>query len=152
MQYTRDGALQTNATGQLVTAAGYAISPAITIPTNASSISIGTDGTVTAYLDGSTTGQSVGTIAIVRFPNPTGLSALGNNLYAETPASGSPITGTAGQGGMGSIQQGYLEGSNVQMITELINLITAQRAYETNSRAIQAGDDMLQTTNRLISS
>jgi flagellar basal-body rod protein FlgG len=152
IRYTRDGSFRTNATGQLVTSTGYTMDPAITIPTDARSVSIGTDGTVTVFEQANTTGTVVGTINIVRFANPSGLSDEGNNLVASTPASGPAIAGTAGQNGMGSIQQGFLEQSNVDMITELVGLITAQRAYETNSRAIQAGDEMLQSTNRLGSS
>jgi flagellar basal-body rod protein FlgG len=149
VRYTRDGSFRTNATGQLVTSAGYTMQPSITIPTDSRAVSIGTDGTVTAFTGANTTGTTVGTINIVRFANPSGLTNQGDNLLAETPASGTAITGTAGQNGMGSIQQGFLEQSNVDMITELVSLITAQRAYETNSRAISAGDQMLQTTNRL---
>lgn len=149
VRYSRDGSLRTNATGQLVNSAGFAIEPSITIPTDARSVSIATDGTVTAYTGASTTGTNVGTIQIVRFSNPSGLAAEGNNLYASTDASGAALSGTAGANGMGSLEQGFLERSNVEMITELVGLITAQRAYETNSRAIQAGDQMLQATNRL---
>lgn len=150
-RYTRDGALRTNAQGQLVTSTGYTLEPSITIPSDARAISIGKDGTVTVFAGSSNTGSNVGTISLVRFANASGLSNEGGNLVSETPASGSPITGTAGQDGMGAIQQGFLERSNVQMVSELVNLITAQRAYEINSRAIKAGDEMLTTTNRLIS-
>ncbi|MCY2931656.1 MAG: flagellar basal-body rod protein FlgG [Planctomycetota bacterium] len=150
IRYTRDGAFQTNAQGQLVTTSGYTVDPAITIPANARSVSVGKDGTVMAFVGTNTTGTAVGTLSLVRFANPAGLSNEGGNLLSETTASGTPTTGTAGQDGMGMIQQGFLERSNVQMVTELVNLITAQRAYETNSRAIKAGDDMLTTANRLI--
>jgi len=147
-RYTRDGALQTNADGELVTAGGYLIEPAISIPTDAASVDIGKDGGVNVT---SATGtQSViGTIQLVRFPNPAGLSSEGDNLLAETEASGTPITGTAGENGFGFILSGFLEKSNVQMISELVNLITAQRAYETNSRAIRAGDEMLRQANQI---
>lgn len=148
-RYTRDGALRTNATGQLVTSAGYLISPAITIPQDAKSIAIGTDGTVTVFQGDNNTATQLGQLQLVRFQNPSGLSSEGGNLLGETPASGTPITGTAGENGMGTIQQNFLEKSNVQMVTELVNLITAQRAYETNSRAIKAGDEMLTAANRL---
>ncbi|MFA5239052.1 MAG: flagellar basal-body rod protein FlgG [Phycisphaerae bacterium] len=141
-RYTRDGALQKNADGQLVTATGYAIEPAITIPTDAVAIDIGKDGSVNVT-SGSGTQSVVGTIQLARFPNESGLSSEGDNLLAETEASGTATTGTAGDSGFGSIQAGFLEKSNVQMITELVNLITAQRAYEVNSRAIKAGDEML---------
>jgi flagellar basal-body rod protein FlgG len=148
-RYTRDGSLRLNANGNLVTSSGHLIEPAITIPANTRSISIGNDGTVSVFTDASTTSTSVGTLTLVRFPNPSGLTNEGGNLVSETPASGAPVTGTAGQNGMGTIQQGFLEKSNIQMVSELVNLITAQRAYEVNSRAIQAGDQMLQTANRL---
>ena len=143
-RYTRDGALQINADGQLVTSTGYSIEPAISIPTDASAIDIGKDGTVNVT-DASGTQSVVGTLQLVRFPNACGLSSEGDNLYAQTDASGAPLTGTPGENGFGNIQASMLEKSNVQMITELVNLITAQRAYEINSRAIQAGDRMLQT-------
>jgi len=148
IRYTRDGSLQVNANGQLVTATGYSIEPAITIPTDAAAMDIGKDGTV-SITDASGTQSSVGTLQLVRFPNPTGLSSEGDNLYAQTEASGTAVTGTPGEGGIGSIQSGMLEKSNVQMVTELVSLITAERAYEINSRAIQAGDKMLQTATSL---
>ena len=148
-RYTRDGSLQVNATGQLVTSSGYQLEPSMTIPIDATSISIGTDGTVSALSGTAVAPTVVGVLSMVRFANPSGLSSEGNNLLAETAASGTPTTGKAGDAGFGSIQQGFLEKSNVQMVTELVNLITAQRAYETNSRAISAGDSMLQTANRL---
>ena len=142
IRYTRDGTLQTNAEGQLVTTIGYIIEPAITIPTDAVSVDIGKDGSVNVT-DSTGTVSVAGTIELVRFPNPTGLSSEGDNLLAESEASGAPVTGTAGESGFGTIQSGFLEKSNVQMITELVNLISAQRAYEVNSRAIRAGDEML---------
>ena len=141
-KYTRDGALQKSSDGQLVTTTGYTIEPAITIPTDAVAVNIGEDGSVNVTT--STGSQSVaGTLQLARFPNPSGLSSEGTNLLAETEASGSVTTGTAGSSGFGTIQSRFLEKSNVQMITELVNLITAQRAYETSSRAIRAGDEML---------
>ena len=142
IKYTRDGALQRNSTGALVTASGDLIEPAITIPTDAIAVSIGTDGGVN--ITTSAGAQSVaGYIQLARFPNPSGLANVGDNLLVQTEASGSPVTGTPGQNGIGTIQAGFLEKSNVQMITELVNLIMAQRAYETNSRAIRAADEML---------
>jgi len=149
IRYTRDGELQMNADGQLVTTTGYSIEPAVTIPIDAVSVTIEKDGGINVT-DVSGTQSVVGTLQLVRFPNPSGLSSEGDNLMAETEASGSPITGTPGENGFGTIQAGFLEKSNVQMITELVNLITAQRAYEINSRAIKAGDNMLQTANRLV--
>ena len=149
-RYTRDGALQMNGNGELVTTTGYSIEPAISVPTDAISVSIGKDGGVNVT-DASGTQSVVGTIQLVRFPNASGLSSEGDNLFAETEASGTPTTGTAGENGYGTIQSGFLEKSNVQMVTELVNLITAQRAYEINSRAIKAGDDMLRTANSIVS-
>ena len=147
-RYTRDGALQVNANGQLVTTTGYSIEPAITIPSDATAIDIGKDGTVNVTASGGT--QSVvGTLQLARFPNPTGLTNEGDNLFAQTDASGTAVTGTAGQNGFGYIQSSMLEKSNVQMITELVNLITAERAYDINSRAIKAGDQMLQTATSI---
>jgi len=147
-RYTRDGALQVNANGQLVTTTGYSIEPAITIPSDATAIDIGKDGTVNVTASGGT--QSVvGTLQLARFPNPTGLTNEGDNLFAQTDASGTAVTGTAGQNGFGYIQSSMLEKSNVQMITELVNLITAERAYDINSRAIKAGDQMLQTATNI---
>ncbi len=140
-KYTRDGALQKGPDGQLVTTIGYPISPAITIPTDAIGVSIAPDGGVNVTTTSGTT--TVGTLQLAKFPNPAGLSSEGDNLLAETEASGTATVGTAGADGLGSIQSGFLEKSNVQMVTELVNLITAQRAYEVNSRTIKAGDEML---------
>ncbi|UCC98599.1 MAG: flagellar basal-body rod protein FlgG [Phycisphaerales bacterium] len=149
LRYTRDGSLLTNANGELVTSNGYAIDPAISVPTDAVSVSIEKDGGVNVT-DSSGTQSVVGTIQLARFPNPSGLSNEGGNLLAETEASGTPTTGTPGENGFGTIQSGFLEKSNVQMVTELVNLITAQRAYEINSRAIKAGDDMLRTASQIV--
>ncbi len=149
IRYTRDGALQINANGEIVTTTGYTIEPAVTVPTDAVSIDIGRDGGVNVT-DSAGTVSVVGTIQLVRFPNPSGLSNEGDNLLSETEASGTATTGTAGENGFGSIQSGFLEKSNVQMVNELVNLITAQRAYEINSRAIKAGDDMLRTANQIV--
>ena len=149
IRYTRDGALQTNANGELVTTTGYILEPAISIPTDAVSISIEKDGGVN-ITDAAGTQSVFGPIQLARFPNPSGLSSEGDNLLAETPASGTPTTGTAGDAGFGTIQARFLEKSNVQMVIELVNLITAQRAYEINSRAIKVGDDMLRTANEIV--
>ncbi len=149
MRYTRDGALQINANGELVTTTGYLIEPSISIPIDAMSIDVGKDGGVNVT-DSSGTMSVVGTLQLVRFANPAGLSSEGDNLLAETEASGTPTTGTPGESGFGTIQSGFLEKSNVQMVTELVNLIMAQRAYEINSRAIRAGDDMLRTANAIV--
>lgn len=148
VRYTRDGSLQLNADGELVTVTGYRIEPAISIPTDAASVDIGKDGSVNVT-DSAGTQSVVGTIELARFPNPTGLSAEGENLFSETEASGTAQTGTAGDSGFGIIQSSFLEKSNVEMVTELVNLITAQRAYETNSRAIRAGDEILRQANQI---
>ncbi len=149
LRYTRDGSLQVNANGQLVMTSGYTIVPTISGLSDAVSISIEKDGGVN--VTNSTGTQSVvGTIQLVRFPNPSGLSSEGDNLYAETEASGTPTVGTAGENGLGSIQAGFLEKSNVEMVTELVNLINAQRAYEINSRAIKAGDEILRTASNIV--
>lgn len=150
VRYTRDGSLRINANGNLVTPTGYMLEPAITIPSNTRSISIGDDGTVSVFVGSESMPTTVGTLGLVRFANPSGLASEGMNLLSETPASGTPASGIAGQDGMGTIRQNFLEKSNVQMVRELVSLITAQRAYEINSRAIRAGDDMLNTANRLI--
>ena len=149
LRYTRDGSMQRNANGELVTTNGYAIEPAISIPTDAVSVSIEKNGGVN-ITDSSGTQSVAGTIQLARFPNASGLSSEGDNLLSETEASGTPTTGTPGENGFGTIQAGFLEKSNVQMVTELVNLITAQRAYEINSRAIRAGDDMLRTANEIV--
>ncbi|GAH39556.1 unnamed protein product [marine sediment metagenome] len=147
-RYTRDGSIQMDADGQLVNASGYAISPSITIPTEATSIDIGADGTVSVQTPSGST--AVGTLDLYRFPNNAGLSAEGGNLYMETEASGTATAGTAGEEGYGSILSKFLEKSNVEMVNELVNLITAQRGYEINSRCIRVGDMMLRKLNMLI--
>ena len=145
--YTRDGAFELNSKGEVVTAEGLPLTPSITIQ-DAKEISIGTDGTV--FVKGSDSSlQNVGQIMLANFPNPAGLDSLGRNMYAETIASGAPIVSAAGEQGTGEIYQGTLENSNVETVTELVNLITAQRAYEINSRAIKASDEMLSTINNL---
>lgn len=140
-RYTRDGALQTGPDGQLVTTTGYLIQPAITIPAGTTGITIAPDGGVNVTTATGTT--TVGSIQLARFANPSGLSSEGDNLLSETEASGTATAGTPGADGFGILQAGFLEKSNVQMVTELVNLITAQRAYEVNSRTIKAGDEML---------
>jgi len=147
--YSRDGTFQLNSTGGIVNSEGLALEPAITIPATAVSISIGSDGTIsTQAADGSTT--AAGTVTLATFANPAGLESMGKNLYRETTASGTPTAGTAGQNGIGEILQGFRESSNVEVVTELVNLIVAQRAYETSAKAIKASDDMLQATNRIV--
>ncbi|MCF6148470.1 MAG: flagellar basal-body rod protein FlgG [Candidatus Kuenenia sp.] len=147
--YTRDGSFELNSKGEIVTADGLPLSPSITV-TDATEISIGTDGTV--YVKGSDasgTLQNVGQIMLAMFPNSSGLDSLGKNLYLETVASGAPSVTVPGEQGSGEIYQGFLENSNVETVTELVNLITAQRAYEINSRAISASDEMLSTINSM---
>ncbi len=147
--YSRDGTFQLNSTGEIVNSEGLRLEPSMTIPTTAVSISIGSDGTIsTQAADGSST--SVGSVTLATFANPAGLESMGKNLYRETTASGTPTTGTAGQNGIGEILQGFRESSNVEVVTELVNLIVAQRAYETSAKAIKASDDMLQATNRIV--
>ena len=148
-KYTRDGTLQKGPDGQLVTTTGYPISPAISIPAGAISVSIAPDGGVNVTTTSGT--STVGTIQLANFPNPSGLSSEGDNLLAATEASGTATTGTAGANGFGALQSGFLEKSNVQMVTELVNLITAQRAYEVNSRTIKAGDEMLRNAIQVAS-
>jgi len=147
-RYTRDGSIQMDADGQLVNASGYAVSPSITIPTEATSIDIGADGTVSVQTPSGST--VAGTLDLYRFPNNAGLSAEGGNLFMETEASGTATAGTAGDGGYGSILSKFLEKSNVEMVNELVNLITAQRGYEINSRCIRVGDMMLRKLNMLV--
>lgn len=149
-RYTRDGSFRRNSKGELVTSSGYAVDPGITIPDDARSVSVGPDGTVTVFKGSENTASTLGQISLVRFPNPSGLSSEGGNLLAETPASGAPTQGTPSEDGFGSIRSQFIERSNVQMVQELVNLITAQRAYEINSRVIRAGDEMLSIANRLV--
>jgi flagellar basal-body rod protein FlgG len=150
IRFTRDGSLIINALGQLVTTSGYPIEPTISGLSDVASVSIEKDGGVNV-IDQSGTQSVVGNIQLARFPNSSGLSSEGDNLYSQTEASGAPTTGTPGENGFGTIQAGFLEKSNVQMVTELVNLINAQRAYEINSRAIRAGDDMLRTASNIVS-
>jgi len=147
--YTRDGSFQVNAQGQLVTNTGFTVQPGITIPANAQSVTIGTDGTVSVGLPGQALPQSVGQLQIASFINPAGLEPKGGNIYTETAASGTPNTGTPGQNGLGSLQQGFVETSNVNVVEELVQMIQTQRAYELNSKAIQVSDQMLQKLAQL---
>lgn len=145
--YTRSGALQISATGQLVTASGYAVQPQINIPGNASAVTIGLDGIVTATVPGSAAPVNLGTLQLSDFVNPSGLQPMGENLFIETAASGAPQNGNPNSGSLGSLIQGALESSNVNIVEELVGMIEAQRAYEMNSKAIAAVDQMLQYTN-----
>jgi flagellar basal-body rod protein FlgG len=148
--YTRDGTFQLDANGALVTSAGYAVQPAVTIPTSAQAVTVGVDGVVSAVLPGQADPIQVGTMQLTDFVNPAGLQARGQNLYMETVASGPPQPGTPGLNGLGSLTQGTLETSNVNVVEELVSMIETQRAYEMNSRAIETSDQMLQhLTNSL---
>lgn len=144
LAYTRDGSFQLNAQGQLVTAQGYPVQPAITIPTGAQSITIGSDGTVSVQLPNQTTPTTVGTLQLANFINPAGLQDIGGNLSVETASSGPPTVGTPGLSGLGTLIQGSVEASNVDIVEELVNMIQTQEAYEMNSRAVETTDQMLQ--------
>jgi len=148
--YTRDGSFKINQEGTILTADGYQLTPAITIPTDAELVTVSSDGTVSARLPGNNTPQNLGTLQLVRFSNPAGLDArLGRNLLLETQASGTPQTGQPGLDGIGTVAQGFLENSNVQVVEEILHMIIAQRAYEANSKVIQTADEMLQTANNV---
>jgi flagellar basal-body rod protein FlgG len=147
--YTRDGSFQLDNQGNVVTSSGYAIQPGITIPPNTLTITIGNDGTVTALVAGSATPTQVGTMQLANFVNMGGLQARGENLFLETASSGAPQVNQPGTNGLGTINQGFVETSNVSVTEELVNLITAQRAFEINSRSIQASDQMLQRLAQL---
>jgi flagellar basal-body rod protein FlgG len=141
--YSRDGSFHVDANGSLVTSNGFPLSPAITIPATAQSVTIGQDGTVGIKVQGQAAAQNVGTIQLVNFVNPGGLEARGQNLFLETSASGTASANTPGTNGLGTLQQGYLETSNVNVVEELVSMIQTQRAYEINSKAIQTSDQML---------
>lgn len=147
--YTRAGNFKVDSDGRMVTPDGFLIEPEITIPTDTIAVSISTDGTVSVLQANQTTPTDIGNIQLASFVNPGGLENIGRNLYMNTAASGDPITGTPGQDGYGTLAQGYLEMSNVSVVDEMVNMITAQRAYEINSKAIQTADDMLQVANNL---
>ncbi|MES2358171.1 MAG: flagellar basal-body rod protein FlgG [Gemmatimonadota bacterium] len=150
--YTRDGSLQVSDQGVLVTGQGYAIQPPIRVPKEATSITVSETGVVTANgLTAAAGGtQELGRIELARFPNSSGLESMGQNLFTETTSSGEPIRGMPTENGNGSIAQGYLESSNVEIVTEMVDMITAQRAYEINSKAIKNSEDMAQTANSLM--
>ncbi|HZP64528.1 MAG TPA: flagellar basal-body rod protein FlgG [Terriglobales bacterium] len=143
--YTRSGSFHLDAQGNIVTADGNPLQPNITIPANATTITVGTDGTVSVTQAGQTAAQQVGSIQLAMFPNPGGLNSVGNNLYLQTTASGDPIIGAPGAAeGLGTLQQGMLEQSNVDIVSEFVQMIVAQRAYESNSRVVTSADQMLQ--------
>jgi flagellar basal-body rod protein FlgG len=148
--YTRAGSFQPDSTGNLVTAQGYQLQPTITIPAGATNVTIGSDGTVSVTQSGQNQAAQVGTIQLALFVNPGGLNSTGNNIYLPTTASGDPVVGTpSGTEGLGSLMQGMVEQSNVSTVDEFVNMILAQRGYESNSRVIKAGDEMLQQLNQL---
>jgi flagellar basal-body rod protein FlgG len=147
--YTRDGAFQVDAQGQIVTNNGYPVQPGIVVPANAQSISIAADGTVTVALPGQAAPQNIGQIQIASFVNPAGLEPRGQNLYTETAASGTPNAAAPGTNGLGSLSQGFVETSNVNVVEELVAMIQTQRAYELNSKAIQTSDQMLARLGQL---
>lgn len=145
--YTRAGAFKKNSTGGVVTSDGDPILPNITIPANTKKLTIGSDGTVSVLAAGSTVTTQVGAIELARFDNPSGLEALGSNLFLPTSSSGDPVTGAPGTPGFGTLAQGFLESSNVNIAEEMVNMIIGQRNYEINSKAVQTADEMLQTAN-----
>ncbi|HXX16517.1 MAG TPA: flagellar basal-body rod protein FlgG [Candidatus Eremiobacteraceae bacterium] len=152
LAYTRDGSFSLDPTGIIVTSDGYQLQPAITIPPSATNVTIGSDGTVSVQLPGQQQAQQVGTIQLATFANPAGLSSMGQNLFLETTASGNPIVGTpGGSEGLGTILQGSLEDSNVDIVSEFVQMILTQRSYEANSRVVKAADEMFQTINGLTS-
>ncbi len=147
--YTRDGSFKISSNGNLVTSNGYLVEPGITLPQNTTSLSVGADGTVQATVSGQTNPVTLGQIQMAKFINPDGLHALGSNLYQETVSSGTPILGNANTTGFGTIQQGYLEASNVSIVNQMVKMIEAERAYELNSKAVQTADSMLQLADNL---
>jgi len=147
--YTRDGSFQTDFEGQLVTSSGYYVQPAITIPPNAQSITVGRDGIVSVTTQDSTAPVQVGHLQLATFVNPTGLQSVGENLYVETASSGTPNVTNPGTDGAGLLNQGYVETSNVNVVEELVNMIQTQRAYEINSKSVQTSDQMLQRLTQL---
>ena len=150
LAYTRDGSFHMSAEGALVTADGNPIEPQITIPADAQEIVIGSDGTVSVTQAGQAAAQQVGTLQIANFQNPSGLNGIGRNLFLPSAASGDASAGGPGQNGLGLLNQGFLEQSNVNVVEEMVNMIVAQRAYEVNSRAVRVADDMLSQINNLV--
>ena len=147
--YSKNGAFKVDQNGTIVNSDGYTLIPQIVIPPNATNVSIGTDGTVTVIQPGQAQATQIGQIQTTNFINPAGLHSTGNNLYVETDSSGQPVEGTPGIDGLGTIRQGFVELSNVELVVELTDLITGQRAYDSNSKVITTSDQMLQTTNNI---
>ncbi|MCK5520786.1 MAG: flagellar basal-body rod protein FlgG [Candidatus Marinimicrobia bacterium] len=149
MAFTRDGAFRVNNMGEIVNINGQVMYPEISVPDNVTGLQISEDGVINATIEGQVDVEELGQIEVVSFMNPAGLKAMGGNLYEETEASGQPVFGVPGEDSLGSIAQGYLEQSNVDVVSEMINLIVAQRAYEINSKAIKTSDELLSITNSL---
>jgi flagellar basal-body rod protein FlgG len=147
--YSRNGAFKIDANGTIVNSDGYRLVPEMVIPPDATNITIGTDGTVTVVQPGQPQATQVGQISLTNFINPAGLHSMGDNLYIETDSSGQPVEGNPGVDGLGILRQGFVELSNVELVVELTDLITGQRAYDSNSKVITTSDEMLQTTNNL---
>ncbi len=147
--YSKNGAFKRDENGTMVNSDGYKMIPEIVIPEDATDISIGTDGIVTVVQPGQAQATQIGQVNLTNFINPAGLHAMGDNLYLETDSSGQPVDGTPGIDGLGSLRQGFVELSNVELVVELTDLITGQRAYDANSKVITTSDEMLQTTNNL---
>jgi flagellar basal-body rod protein FlgG len=147
--YTRDGAFQTDSQGQIVTSNGFVVQPAITIPANATSVTIGQDGVVSITQAGASAPVQVGSMQLATFINPSGLESMGQNMYMETASSGTPSTNVPGTNGTGNLSQGYVETSNVNVVEELVNMIQTQRAYEINSKAITTSSEMLQKLSQM---
>lgn len=147
--YTRGGSLKIDSNGNLVNDSGYLLEPAVTVPDDTISIAFGEDGTISVTLPNTAEAQEIGQLELARFINPSGLKSIGHNFFTPTGASGEPVTGTPGEENFGVVQQGVLEMSNVSLVEDMVNMITAQRAYEINSKAIQTADDMLQVVNGL---
>lgn len=147
--YTRDGSFQTDSQGQLVTASGFQVQPAITIPADALSVTIARDGTISVTQPGNAAAQQVGSLQLANFINPAGLSSQGENMYLETAASGSPLPNTPGTNGVGVLNQSYVEASNVNVVEEMVNMIVTQRAYDLNSKSVTASDQMLQKLSQI---
>ncbi len=147
--FTRSGSFKKDSTGRLVTSDGYPVEPSITLPSDTVSVTVSANGGVSVLQAGSSTPTEIGTIQLVRFSNPTGLNSIGRNLFLPTPASGDAVSGTPGEAGFGTIAQGFLEASNVNIAEELVNMIIGQRAYEINSKAMQSADEMMKTANEV---
>ncbi|MFT7002724.1 MAG: flagellar basal-body rod protein FlgG [Sulfurimonas sp.] len=147
--YSRNGAFKVDDNGSIVNSDGYKLIPEIVIPEDATSLSIGTDGIVTVVQPGATEATQVGQMTLTNYINPAGLHSLGDNLFLETDSSGQPVDGTPGVDGLGNLRQGFVELSNVELVVELTDLITGQRAYDSNSKVITTSDEMLQTTNNI---